>query len=689
MCLPLRWLLLSCCLLISATAAANDSVNISIGKWFLDDVNAQNLNVEMSLTTKGIGFIASADSVKLAAPIGKLSQIKLNCNELLFVSENISCARGSVDFHQKELGSQKLEFELEAMASEEKYKLEIEGLNLASALFSVTFIIKKDRWKVFADTPQIHLTSLISFLTPYLQDVQLDVLARWSIEGELALDIDLKGQANQLNEIELDLDSKAVNLSDSEGLYVTEGLASKWAIEAERQEQAWKWQVDLTSSNGQAYAEPIFLDFAETPLTIKAYGTGTQENDEVAIVVANAKINQENITQIEMSGSGSISQIADLKMAISKSELTRLYPIWIQPFIVGRALDNVELAGQLDFHYEQLGEQYSLSVGLDDVFVDDEEQRFGIDALSGKIGWSNFEQTQALELEWQSAYVYAIALGASRLKALAQNSSLILNEPWLLPVLDGELQLNNFSLHNPGDENLKWSFEGELTPISMESLSTALDWPLMHGKLSGVIPHVRYADHKVNVDGALKVKLFDGITTIRDLQLERPFGSLPQLQANIEMKGLNLETLTQTFDFGKITGRLDGRLSNLRLSNWQAVNFDAEFSTPEGDKSRRKISQKAVDNLSQIGGGASGILQRSFLRFFEDFSYKRLGLSCKLRNEVCEMSGVGEAEQGYYIVKGGGLPPRINVVGYTQRVDWPDLIERLKAVSQSSGPIVK
>jgi hypothetical protein len=52
------------------------------------------------------------------------------------------------------------------------------------------------------------------------------------------------------------------------------------------------------------------------------------------------------------------------------------------------------------------------------------------------------------------------------------------------------------------------------------------------------------------------------------------------------------------------------------------------------------------------------------------------------------MSGVGEADKGYYIVKGGGLPPRINVVGYTSRVDWPDLIDRLKAVSNSSEPIV-
>jgi hypothetical protein len=54
------------------------------------------------------------------------------------------------------------------------------------------------------------------------------------------------------------------------------------------------------------------------------------------------------------------------------------------------------------------------------------------------------------------------------------------------------------------------------------------------------------------------------------------------------------------------------------------------------------------------------------------------------------MSGIEEAKQGYYIVKGGGgLPPWINVVGYTRRVDWSDLIARLSAVRDSEGPVIE
>lgn len=397
------------------------------------------------------------------------------------------------------------------------------------------------------------------------------------------------------------------------------------------------------------------------------------------------------VAALQASFIGTLDQIEQLKIEVKMVDVASLYQAWLQPqpFIIGTAVDNIELTGKGSLQYHQQHDKYYLSMMLDEVFVADTEGRFSLDDISGTLGWTNYDHPMTTDLSWQNASVYAIPLGASNIKAQAVLSSLTLVESWKLPILDGELQVHNFNLQSLDSGEVIWKFEGELKPLSMESLSSTLGWPLLHGELSGVIPRVSYADKKIQIDGELVVNLFNGATTIRDLQLDDPFGTLPQLYANVDLIGLDLDTLTQTFDFGKITGKLDGKLTNLRLSNWQPVQFDAKFATPKGDKSRRRISQRAVDNLSQIGGGAGGILSRSFLRFFEDFSYQRLGLSCKLRNETCEMSGVGEAKQGYYIVKGGGLPPRIDVVGYTQRVDWSDLIERLKAVSQSSGPVIQ
>ena len=95
-------------------------------------------------------------------------------------------------------------------------------------------------------------------------------------------------------------------------------------------------------------------------------------------------------------------------------------------------------------------------------------------------------------------------------------------------------------------------------------------------------------------------------------------------------------------------------------------------ATPKGDKSRHRISAKAVSSLSNVGGGGGSVvqaLQSGVLRFFDDYSYDKLGIRCRLVGDVCEMSGIEPAPNGYYIVKGSGLP-RIDIVGNQGRVNW-------------------
>jgi hypothetical protein len=222
----------------------------------------------------------------------------------------------------------------------------------------------------------------------------------------------------------------------------------------------------------------------------------------------------------------------------------------------------------------------------------------------------------------------------------------------------------------------------------MESFSQALHWPVLAGKLSGVIPRVRYQEGIIEMSGALLVRLFGGTIIARNLRLENPLGIIPKLEVDIDINNLDLETLTQTFAFGRIEGRLNGQIRGLRLADWQPVQFDAKFATPAYDLSRHRISQQAVDNLSRLGGGASGLISQSFLRLFKNFSYDKIGLSCRLRHQICEMEGLGPADGGYYIVRGGGLP-RIDVIGYIHQVDWPVLVKRLKRVTSVGDTVTE
>ena len=179
---------------------------------------------------------------------------------------------------------------------------------------------------------------------------------------------------------------------------------------------------------------------------------------------------------------------------------------------------------------------------------------------------------------------------------------------------------------------------------------------------------------------------------IDDLRLASLFSASPEVFATMHIERLDLETLTRTFDFGKIEGKLNGWVRGLHLQNWQPVAFDARFFSPDDDDSRQRISQRAVESISSLGGGnATAALSRGFLGLFEEFRYKRLGIGCRLERGICQMVGIGPAagtNGGYYLVEGSSLP-RINVIAYNRLVDWQDLLARLQAAAQSEGPVVR
>jgi hypothetical protein len=213
-------------------------------------------------------------------------------------------------------------------------------------------------------------------------------------------------------------------------------------------------------------------------------------------------------------------------------------------------------------------------------------------------------------------------------------------------------------------------------------LSAALDWPAFTGELSGTIPEARYADETLVFDGGLAMQLFGGRVGVSALSMERPFGVLPTLSADIVFDDIDLLALTGAFDFGSISGKLDGRIGDLRLVSWEPVAFDAQLVTDRHRGVRQRISQRAVQDLTSVGNASFvNSLQSQLIGFFDDFGYSKIGVSCRLLDEVCTMDGIGSAGNGFVIVRGSGLP-RLTVVGFNRRVDWPILVERLAAVGK-------
>ena len=291
-------------------------------------------------------------------------------------------------------------------------------------------------------------------------------------------------------------------------------------------------------------------------------------------------------------------------------------------------------------------------------------------------------------IEFEQASLFeTIEFGQIHIPLETTPKSISVSQTSTLPIFDGELLIEKFKLDfsasSPAVE-----FEGFLTPVDLTLITEALEWPTMQGKISGVIPAVFYKQRNARIDGTLLIKAFEGNILLKDVEASHLLSSWPVLKADGQFRGIDLEQLTQTFEFGRITGNVDGKIEKLVLENWQPTQFDAVFKSSE-KSGRKRISQKAVDNISNLGGaGVAGALSRSFLRFFEDFGYDKIGFSCILRDGICEMDGVAKANQGYYLVKGGGIP-RIDVIGHNRQTDWNILVDRLVNITEAGTPSIQ
>jgi hypothetical protein len=294
-------------------------------------------------------------------------------------------------------------------------------------------------------------------------------------------------------------------------------------------------------------------------------------------------------------------------------------------------------------------------------------------------------------LRWSGGTILGLALGASELQFNGSARQFRLLQATRIPLLDGALALDSLRVRNAGLPSVAFMVDATLEPIDVKQLCRTFGWPEFGGRVGGTISKLRMREGVVTLGTTLSAQVFDGSVTFSDLLLQQPFGKWPRFSANVAFENLDLELMTGAFSFGRITGLLSGRVDGLRLFNWAPVAFDARLYTPPGDRSRHRISQRAVENIGSIGGGGAGVaaaLSSGFLRFFDDFNYDRLGLSCRLENDVCAMNGLAPAPNGgYYLVTGKGLP-RIDVIGSSRRVDWPRLVQQLIAATKSGGPTV-
>ena len=369
-------------------------------------------------------------------------------------------------------------------------------------------------------------------------------------------------------------------------------------------------------------------------------------------------------------------------------DLARAIPRYASTWLQSHGLPGFQGMGQAQVTLDwQRGVLNALQLQLHHVDMADTSGRFAIAGLNGALDWRSGTTLAPTTLGWRAASIYRVPLGTVQMHLRDAQGLLTLVAPAQIPLLGGNMLVQHFSFAPAGTQRTRLSTGLAFTGVSLGELSGALGWPAFRGTLGGAIPDLRWQDGRAVLQGGLSMQVFGGYVAVTRMSLAHLFGVAPELGADLSLHGIELAPLTSVFDFGEITGKLDGNVQGLRLVAWHPVAFKAELHTAGGGR----ISQRAVKNLTSVGGGGglAGGIQGAVLSLFSTFGYKHIGLSCTLANDVCTMGGIKPADGGgYSIVEGDGLP-YIHIIGHQTRVDWSTLLSRLQAATTGQGPVIR
>ncbi len=667
----------------SQSANAFEQLSIEIQQLKAKDwqVNEASLSL-INLDKKTPQLVLFIKQLSLPKPLSKIDFFDIQCQQFTWQNNKIDCQQGKAKLKSPFFHSSAFTFSFSL--TEKLSSFQVKHLKFANGELSLKAKQKANIWSVSINTKGLHLQKIHQLLSKL--DIPIDDISK----GKVDADIKLLGNKNGVTKVLINTNLKKVSMQANEQ-FVTNALDVQINLTAKFKKSIWEWENKIVLRQGELYVDPVYLALGDQEISLDSKGSINKQDD---IQLQQLQLIHSGVYDLKAHGLITNSPVFNIESAhvdLSFENLEQFSALYFSPFTEQKAIEGISFSGditsQIDIAQSSISQ---LTADLSNFSIKDTNKRFAIKNAKGVINWSiDPSFFTSSWLSWKRIHIGAIPIDEGRLNFRLKNKQIKLLEASSISLLGGVLNIKQFDWQTKTDDEPKVYFEGGMKDISLEQVSKALGWTPLSGNITGYIPGVDYENKKLTLNGEIQVNVFDGVIKINNLASSGLFSDFSKFYMDMEIDNLDLHALTQKFEMGSIEGRISGYIKNMYLENWEPITFFAWIGTPENDDSNHRISQRAVENIASIGGGgAADVISKGFLRFFDTFGYDQLGIGCYLNQGVCQLMGVGAAEQGYYLIKGGGIP-RIDIVGYNPRVDWKVLMKRLARISGTDEVIVE
>jgi hypothetical protein len=486
--------------------------------------------------------------------------------------------------------------------------------------------------------------------------------------------------------------------SSSDGAMIGEGIGAKLSGGFNLSLPAKKVTFDVTASGGgfELLLGSFYGDFTEREARLSLRGEYSGVSD--SLTISRAEVGLADMVTAKVSADITdltTSPLFDASLQLDILSLQNAYDSFIRetfregvPFLstlnldgaasigfkANGSLEGFNAQGEMNVsHVSVTGEESGLSVTdinillpIDIVYPDVKERR----------GVERFGSFSIESVVWDKVEIHDLALSPS----IWQNN-LFFREEVTFPLFSGMVRFENLYYRDILSAERELLITLVLDDIDLTDVSVSLGLPPFSGSLSGTIPMARFAGSSLTTEGEIIMRLFGGEMMISGIAVENIFSPIASIGSSVEFSEIDLGLITDAFEFGRITGVLQGYVRELVITGGQPESFEAHIETVPRRGVGQRISVKALRKISIFGSDATGsILSSGIYRFFKEYRYSRMGFSGRLKDDNFILTGIERSGDKGYLIKGAFLPPRVDVVSYSQNISFKELVKRIRRV---------
>ncbi|MBM4128548.1 MAG: hypothetical protein FJ243_00340 [Nitrospira sp.] len=260
-------------------------------------------------------------------------------------------------------------------------------------------------------------------------------------------------------------------------------------------------------------------------------------------------------------------------------------------------------------------------------------------------------------------------------------NAIVIPEKIVVPLFGGRLEV----LYGEGIELIsparRFDFGVRLEKIDLGLLSEHLVHMTIPGILEAEFPMLRYHGGEWTARGKAIAKIFGGEVEATNLSARNLFSGDRRIGADVSFKGIDLGSMTEKIQIGKMKGVIQGSVRNLEIEYGQPSRFILDIDSVKTKGVEQKVSVDAIKNISILGTGYEGIseiLSSGINRFFREYPYSRIGIWCTLENDKFSVRGKIFEGSTEYLVRRAFLRG-IDVVNQNPQnvISFKDMQERI------------